>query len=129
MALLPPSKSQVKGDFCVCNNGEQVLLRYDKQLYITSTTTEKLEVARGQRVLVNELLVRIDPRSEWREVFNDAWRIARDTFWDKAMGGVDWDATYVRYSQLLPRVGGAPCELCRTGMCGAKQPVAGMSGK
>jgi tricorn protease len=49
--------------------------------------------------------VKIDPRAEWRQMFDDAWRITRDWFYDPKMHGVDWDAMRVRYGALVPYLG------------------------
>jgi tricorn protease len=48
--------------------------------------------------------VPVHPRSEWRQMYRDAWRLQRDHFWDAGMGGVDWQAVYDRYLPLLARV-------------------------
>lgn len=45
--------------------------------------------------------MRVDPRTEWRQIFNDAWRFYRDYFYDDNMHGVDWDAVHTHYGQLL----------------------------
>ena len=45
--------------------------------------------------------VTVDPRAEWRQIFNDAWRIQRDFFYDPGMHGVDWKAMRKQYSGLL----------------------------
>ena len=42
---------------------------------------------------------------EWREVLADAWRQARDAFWDAGMGGIDWLSVHAAYESQLPRVG------------------------
>ena len=47
---------------------------------------------------------KVDPRAEWRQMFRDAWRLERDFFYDPGMHGVDWDAMYERYGQLVPYV-------------------------
>ena len=39
----------------------------------------------------------IDPREEWRQIFNDTWRIFRDFFYVKNMHGVDWPAMREHY--------------------------------
>ncbi|MFO0962754.1 MAG: LpqB family beta-propeller domain-containing protein [Phycisphaerales bacterium] len=49
--------------------------------------------------------VRVDPRAEWAQIFDEAWRLQRDFFWKPDMGGVDWKAVKARYAALLPRVG------------------------
>jgi tricorn protease len=43
----------------------------------------------------------VDPRAEWRQIFNDAWRFQRDFFYDPGMHGVDWPAMRERYGALL----------------------------
>jgi tricorn protease len=45
------------------------------------------------------------PAAEWRQMFDDAWRLHRDHFWDPAMQGADWPAVRRKYAALLPRVG------------------------
>jgi tricorn protease len=48
--------------------------------------------------------MRIDPVVEWKEIYNDAWRIMRDWFYDPGMHGVDWKKMHDRYAALLPYV-------------------------
>ncbi|NIP19049.1 MAG: peptidase S41, partial [Xanthomonadales bacterium] len=50
---------------------------------------------------VSGLKVTLDPRAEWRQIFNDAWRLERDYFYDPALHGVDWDAMKRRYGAML----------------------------
>lgn len=45
-----------------------------------------------------------DPREEWRQMFDDAWRMHRDFSFDPNMRGVDWEAVRDRFAPLLPRV-------------------------
>jgi tricorn protease len=45
-----------------------------------------------------------DPRAEFRELFEDAWRLERDYFYDRHMHGVDWNAMRDRYLPLVDRV-------------------------
>ncbi|MGZ8710135.1 MAG: S41 family peptidase, partial [Thermoanaerobaculia bacterium] len=48
--------------------------------------------------------MRIDPRAEWAQQFDDAWRILRDWFYDPNMHGLDWNAIRTKYGQLVPFV-------------------------
>ncbi len=50
------------------------------------------------------VVVDLDPREEWRQIFFEAWRHERDFFWTADMGGVDWSAVRDRYATLLPRI-------------------------
>ncbi len=46
----------------------------------------------------------IDPRDEWRQLFDDAWRLHRDTFYDPNLHGVDWKAQRTKFAPLVERV-------------------------
>jgi len=53
---------------------------------------------------MQNLEAKIVPRMEWNQIFNEAWRIERDFFYDPNMHGVDWKKMKERYAQLLPHV-------------------------
>lgn len=44
------------------------------------------------------------PREEWRQMFEDAWRMHREFSFDPNMRGVDWEAMRTRFAPLLARV-------------------------
>lgn len=44
------------------------------------------------------------PRSEYRGIFLDAWRLERDYYYDPHMQGVDWNTMRNRYLPLVDRV-------------------------
>jgi len=46
----------------------------------------------------------IDPRLEWRTVFDEVCRRYRDFFYDHNMHGYDWPALCARYRQEVPRI-------------------------
>lgn len=46
----------------------------------------------------------VDPEKEWGQVLDEAWRIARDFFYDPGMHGVDWAAVRKKYQTQLPLV-------------------------
>lgn len=43
----------------------------------------------------------VDPKLEWRQIFNDVWRLVRDLFYDENMHGVDWKEMGNRYGKLV----------------------------
>ena len=59
----------------------------------------------GRVVDLSGLSVQVDPRAEWRQIFDESWRLQKDFFWRSDMGGVDWDAVRRRYRPLVDRVG------------------------
>ena len=48
--------------------------------------------------------IKIDPRAEWAQIFDEAWRINRDFFYDPNMHGADWPAMREKYAQFLPHL-------------------------
>ncbi|MCE9620681.1 MAG: PDZ domain-containing protein [Planctomycetes bacterium] len=52
-----------------------------------------------------DLAVRVDPKAEWKQIFEEAWRLQRDFFWREDMNGVDWAGIRERYRPLVERIG------------------------
>ncbi|MFP5286220.1 MAG: PDZ domain-containing protein, partial [Thermoanaerobaculia bacterium] len=48
--------------------------------------------------------VRVEPRTEWPQIFDEAWRINRDYFYDPNMHGADWPAMKKKYAEFLPHL-------------------------
>ncbi len=61
------------------------------------------ELARSA-VRLADWSVKLSPALEWQQIFNDAWRMHRDYFYDPAMHGVDWVAMRKKYEPLLSRL-------------------------
>lgn len=55
----------------------------------------------GDALPVGSLEMTVEPSKEWMQIFNDAWRIERDFFYDPQMHGVNWPTVRARYSRLL----------------------------
>jgi tricorn protease len=63
-------------------------------------TTGRIEPAAG-RIGAAAIQVKVDPRAEWRQIFDEAWRINRDFFYAPNMHGVDWAAMKRKYEPFL----------------------------
>ena len=63
----------------------------------------KLKAGEG-KIATDAIEVKVDPRAEWTQIFNEAWRINRDYFYDPGMHGVDWTAARAKYAAFLPDV-------------------------
>lgn len=46
----------------------------------------------------------VDPRLEWQQIFNEAWRLQRDFFYDPNMHGINWKEQKEHYGSLLDRI-------------------------
>jgi tricorn protease len=55
-------------------------------------------------VRLDDWMLSVVPREEWRQMFTEAWRLERDYFYDPNMHGVDWKAMLDKYKPLVDRV-------------------------
>jgi len=84
--------------FRIAADGKKLLAWKETELYLVEPKPEqKLE----QNVPTAGMTATIEPRAEWRQLFDEAWRLQRDFFYDPNMHGVDWNAMRERYGALL----------------------------
>ena len=48
--------------------------------------------------------VKFDPVAEWPQIFDEAWRVNRDYFYDPGMHGANWPAIKKKYEVFLPHL-------------------------
>lgn len=86
------------GFFVVSANGKKMLVGQRNQVAI-------INVAPGQKMKkplrMNEMEALVDPKAEWKQIFNDAWRLSRDYFYDSRMHNVNWNKMRAQYGKLL----------------------------
>jgi tricorn protease len=56
----------------------------------------------GEGTLRVALGTQVDPAQEWKQIFDEAWRIERDFFYAPNHHGADWNAVRARYEPLVP---------------------------
>jgi len=61
---------------------------------------QKPEPGKG-KIDTEVIEVCVDPRAEWNQIFNEAWRINRDYFYATNMHGADWKAMREKYAVFL----------------------------
>jgi tricorn protease len=95
-------------DVWTTGDGERLVVRDGRSLRVQSADRKSDADSDGPddvRVDLSRLRVQVDPSAEWRQEFDEAWRLMRDLFWRADMGGVDWAATRERYRPLVEAVG------------------------
>jgi len=71
------------------------------QTFGITATGKKPEPGKGI-LNTSAVSVKIDPSAEWPEIFDEAWRVNRDYFYDPGMHGTDWKAMKIKYAKFLP---------------------------
>ncbi|MBI3715486.1 MAG: PD40 domain-containing protein [Betaproteobacteria bacterium] len=90
-------------DYEVSFDGKKVFWCLKENCAIAAATGKTIPPMEGK--LKTELIeVKVDPRAEWPQIFNEVWRINRDYFYDPGMHGVDWKAMKAKYGAFLPDV-------------------------
>lgn len=90
-------------DYQVSADGKKILYRKKDAWAMGSATAKTLTPGEGA-LKVSAIEVRVAPRLEWAQIFNEAWRINRDYFYDPGMHGADWNAMRSKYAQFLPEL-------------------------
>ena len=79
-----------------------------KMIVLSGGSVAIVDVAPQQKMdkplATSSMEMTVNPSEEWRQIFNDAWRLERDYFYDPNMHGVDWPAMRERYGALLDDV-------------------------
>jgi tricorn protease len=82
-------------------NGKYLI--YKKGLSI-SIIKAGMQAGKGTPLNLSGLTMKIEPRKEWKQIYNEAWRIERDYYYEPGMHGVDWKKIKEKYGKLLPYV-------------------------
>ena len=102
-------------DFTVSFDGKKMLYskgrRDNKKWFISSATAP----ARGEGgpsaakpdtpLALAHMEVRVDPKAEWKQEYNEVWRIERDFFYDPNLHGLNLPETKKHYEPYLENVG------------------------
>jgi tricorn protease len=80
-----------------------------KLLYRMNDTYGIVDLKPGQKpgdgkLKLDDMVMKVEPEAEWRQIFVDGWRITRDWFYDAGMHGVDWGAVRRLYEPLVDSV-------------------------
>ncbi|HSK10513.1 MAG TPA: PDZ domain-containing protein, partial [Vicinamibacterales bacterium] len=85
---------------------KKLLLEKGKDLYVLDAGAKAPAAAELAKRLVplKDWTFRLDPREEWAQMYQEAWRLERDYFYDRGMHGLDWPAIKARFQPLAERV-------------------------
>lgn len=102
--------------FKVAMNGKTLVYRNKNKLYLSSNLFEERALPAAIREFdlpsrsksdwlnLSRVKVNLDPMSEWKQMYAEAWRLQKEHFWTPDMSGIDWHAVYKRYLPLIERV-------------------------
>jgi len=90
-------------------DGTKIVYKKKKKLGFADVTSTGIEYKYGwsedkkaQPIDLSDLKMTLDPREEWGQIFNEAWRMERDFYYEPDMHGIDWAAMKDKYGKLIP---------------------------
>ncbi len=93
-------------DFEVSLDRKKMIIRQKDDFYVLDAAGKKADpkALAKAKIDLSHWTWATTPRSEFRGIFLDAWRLERDYFYDPHMNGVNWAAMRDRYLPLVDRV-------------------------
>ena len=86
-------------NYVLSRDGKKLLVQVGSD-YSIIDAKPKQEPSKS-KLKLSDMKVKVDPKVEWQQVYDDAWRIARDWFYDPNMHGMDWQAIRARYQPMV----------------------------
>jgi tricorn protease len=90
------------GGYELSRDGKRVLLVV-KEAWSIADNGDKLDPAK-RRLGIDKVEVRVEPRVEWKQMYDEAFRLHRDWFYDPGYHGADLNALRTKYAQFLPEL-------------------------
>ncbi len=89
-------------DYDLSANGKHLLILKNDESLVVAEIGEKLE---PKPLKLAGVRLRVNPRAEWQQIFDEAWRMESEYFYAENMHGLDWQAVYAKYQPLVEHVG------------------------
>jgi len=97
-------------DFWIGRDGKTLLYQAGDRLRVLKAgekAPEKKEDKPGREsgwIDLGRVKVSIQPAAEWKQMFQEAWRLQREQFWTEDLSGIDWNAVHALYRPLVERI-------------------------
>jgi tricorn protease len=92
------------GGYVLAKEGKLAIMKKRGEIYVVDAGSPPGGELGKSKVDLSDCVISLDPREEWRQIYQEAYRFERDFYWDNGMGGLDWKGMRDKYQTLLPRV-------------------------
>jgi len=79
-------------------DGENIIYLKDKNVSIIPS-----DGGEANQVNLSDLKIWYEPVKEWKQIFNEAWRMERDYYYEPGMHGQDWNFMRQKYGKLIDK--------------------------
>jgi tricorn protease len=88
--------------FDITADGKKMLVRQGNRYAMIDLPNSKINTEKY--IDLSDCRVVVDYHTEWKQIYDEAWRQMRDFFYVPNMHGVDWKAMHDKYAVMLPWV-------------------------
>jgi tricorn protease len=85
-------------------DAEHVLYKTQDRWFVMTLPKPAEAVSPARELNLAEAKISVDPKREWKHMFDQAWRDQRDFFYDPGLHGLDLQATRKKYEPFLENV-------------------------
>ena len=97
LSVSPVTKSSI---LAYNSNFKSAIIAKGDNIYVVPTTSFK----ENKAIPTEDAKVYVDYSKEWKQIYDETWRIYRDHFYVENMHGKDWQGIHDKYAQMLPYV-------------------------
>jgi tricorn protease len=88
--------------FKISSSQKKMLVVKDGKYAVIDLPQANIELK--ETIDLSNMMVKVNYREEWKQIFDESWRQMRDFFYAPNMHGMNWQAIHDKYSPLLPYV-------------------------
>jgi tricorn protease len=103
----PPKPVKVVGDVArveLTKDGKSLLVEKGGTLHLIDAKPSAVSDLGEKKYNLAGWALPVDPRTEWKQMLAEAWRLERDWFYDPGLHGNDWDEVLARHLPLVDRL-------------------------
>lgn len=89
-------------NYKVSANAEHIIARAGKNISVIKP--EAKQDLKATQLNLQDMVLKIDPQTEWAHMYREGWRTLRDWFYDENHHGQDWDAILARYQPMADAI-------------------------
>jgi tricorn protease len=90
--------------FSLSGNKKKLLVNFvNRNIAIADANGAKINMD-DARLVMNNWAFKVNPTEDWKQMYDDAWRMMRDYFYDRNLHLVKWTDIRKQYEPLLARV-------------------------
>ncbi len=95
----PETVAENVSNYVLSSDGKKLLVQSGSN-YSIIDAKPKQDLSKS-KLSISDMKIKINPMTEWKQIYDEAWRVARDWFYDPNMHGMDWQEVKNRYQPMI----------------------------